>query len=575
VTSPPAQDPKQLIADIVEGVGDGAAPREPPDDGGALEPSQDACDALGPSDSGDGALDNKIVARCAALDHSDTDNGKRLIEHFGGDLVVMAQGGVSGGDWLAWDGRHWDLDNGSAQATIHAQKIGGRIAAEVEFLDLTRQESAAIRAAERFSADDKSDDAQNARAAAKAAVKGLRARKLARWRFAVTSKNKARICNALDMAAPHLRRPVDAFNADPLVIVTNTHTLRLRVAEARDSASSRRFARIDAAPEFKRADYATGLVPCDYDPHAQAPKFEAFLAQMLTDAASRRTVRQYAGTGLLGLLLQRLMFHHGFGANGKSVFLAVISAVVGKSYGVSLPKETVLGQGERGAGQASPDIVRLFGKRFVRIDELKEGEAVREDLVKRLTGGDEMAVRNLFRGYFDFANRATPHMSGNGFPRIDGTDNGIWRRMLIVHWDVTIPEEARKDFDAFVAELLQERSGILNWLLAGALDFLENGLVVAPKIAEATHDYQVDMNPIGEFIDACIEVASGAQIGANAAYQAYVSWSKANAKRERTQTMFGREMAKRFKRDDKRTRSYLDCRLHDVPNRPDAEGLGE
>lgn len=564
-------NPHELIADMVEGKipQPGSAAADDCRDENEDAALNDACDALGPSDASDSSIDQEVVKSCAALDHSDTDNGKRLIAHFGRDLIVMAQGGVAGGDWLAWDGRHWDLDGGLARASIFTQKIGGRIALEAEHLTFTPQERKALEDAGRFARDDENESAKAAFAAARAAQKALSSRKAARWRFGVTSKNAARLKNMLETAAPHLRRDATEFNSDPHVIVTQNATLRL----------VRRVDAIEGAPDvdayvvahngFRREDYVTGLAPCDYDRRATAPKWLAFLDRCMPDAQVRRTVQQYSGTGLLGILLQRLMFHHGFGANGKSVFLAVISAVIGKSYGVSLPKETILGQGERGAGQASPDIVRLFGKRFVRIDELKEGESLREDLVKRLTGGDEMAVRNLFKGYFDFANRATPHMSGNGFPKIDGTDVGIWRRMLIVHWDVTIPLEDRREFDEFVEDLLTERSGILNWLLDGALDYMRNGLFVADKIAQATARYQEEMNPIGEFIKDCIEPAPGESIQANVAYQAYVSWSLANAKRPRTLTAFGKEMPKHFKRDDKRTRSYLDCRLHDVPHRPD------
>jgi putative DNA primase/helicase len=569
-------NPHELIADLVEGKSpqpEMAAGDDGRDEEGQAE-AGDACDALGPSDTGDSSIDLDVVKACAALDHSDTDNGQRLIAHFGKDLTVREQGGVAGGDWLGWEGRYWDIDGGDARVTILAQKIGGRIALEAEYLTFTPQERQAVDEAAKFAKDDEGESAKAAFAAAKAAQKALKARKLARWRHGVTSKNAARIEKMMAMAAPHLRRKAEEFNRDPYVIVCQNATLRLR----------RRIDMIDGAPDadawivaekaFSREDYVTGLVPCDYDALASAPKWEAFLARCMPNEKKRRTLQQYSGTGLLGVLLQRLMFHHGFGANGKSVFLAVIAAVIGKSYGVSLPKETILGQGERGAGQASPDIVRLFGKRFVRIDELKDGESLREDLVKRLTGGDEMAVRNLFKGYFDFVNLATPHMSGNGFPRIDGTDNGIWRRVLVMHWEVTIPEAERREFDEFVEDLLTERSGILNWLLAGALDYMRNGLFIADEIAQATAEYQEEMNPIGEFIKDCVEAAPGESIGASAAYQAYVSWSLANAKRPRTLTAFGKEMHKHYKRDDKRTRSYLDCRLHDVPSRPDEPAKG-
>jgi putative DNA primase/helicase len=474
----------------------------------APPPDGDPTDDVGPSDGDDGEVNFDVVARCATLDHSDTDNAKRLIAHFGADLVVVERDGAAGGDWLAFDKRHWDLAGGTAQATREAQRVGGRIALEADWLAQTPSEEKAIKRARDFGASDESDEADAARAEAKAAKAALDGRRKARRRFAVSSKNQARVRAMLVMPTP-------------------------------------------------------------YDPDAPYPKWQAFLDRCLPDKAIRRTVQQYAGTGLTGMLLQRLMFHHGFGANGKSVFLAVIMGVIGKSYGVGLPKESIMGQGERGAGQASPDLVRLFGKRSVRIDELKEGEALREDLVKRLTGGDAITVRDLFKGYLDFANVATPHMSGNGFPKIDGTDNGIWRRMLVVHWSVTIPVGERREFDELVADLLTERAGVLNWLIAGALDFLENGLVVAEPILAATAAYREDMDPIGRFAADCVVIAADRKVGARSMYEAYVSWAKANAVYVQSETKFGREMRKRFTRDDKRTRSYLGCDLHDVPSRPD------
>jgi putative DNA primase/helicase len=556
-------DPAKLIADLVEGAPIAEGPQ--PEAG-------DPMDDLGPSDAPDPAIDPKITQACALLDHSDTDNGRRLIAYFGDGLAVIAREANANGDWAAWEGRHWTVPDGAARAVMLAQQIGGRIALETEYLAATPAEAAAIRRAEGFPPGDDSDEAKAARAAAAEAKRALKGRKLARWRFAVSSKNSARVRNMLDMASPHLRKAPSAFNADPFLLATETHTLRfLREAdpECPDPDVTRWRARLEATPGHRREDYVTGLAPAPYDPAARAPKFEAFLDRCMPDRGLRRTVQQYAGTGLLGVLLQRLMFHHGYGANGKSVFLAVIMGVIGKSYGVGLPKESLMGQGERGAGQASPDLVRLFGKRSVRIDELKEGEALREDLVKRLTGGDEIVVRDLFKGYLDFANVATPHMSGNGFPKIDGTDNGIWRRMLVVHWAVTIPPEERREFDEFVADLLTEKAGVLNWLIAGALDFLENGLVVAEPIALATQSYREDMDPIGRFVADCVRPATGQRVGARLLYEAYVSWAKANALTPRFETKFALEMKKRFTKDDGRTRSYLDIELHDVPARPD------
>jgi len=505
-------------------------------------------------------VDLEIVAACAAFDQSDTDNGQRLRSHFGQDLAVVAADGSPGGEWVAWTGEFWDAANGHALALIQAQKIGPLMALECAAIRQTPKALAAIKLAEGFAEDDTTAAAK----AARAAVAKLAKRASQRWSFSVTSKNSARIRAMLDMAAVHLRRPAKSFNADPLVFACETHTLRFVVEDDLDCPDpdvTRKLCRVEARPGHARADYLTGLVPAPYHPDATAPKFREFLFECVPDGDLRRTLQGYAGMALLGKLDQKVMFHYGSGANGKSVFLSVLTGVVGPSLSVGLPKETLLGMGERGAGQASPDLIRLFGKRLVRIDELKEGEPLREDLVKRLTGGDPMVVRAMYEGYVEFANVATPHMVGNGMPRIDGADGGIWRRVIVMPWTVTIPESRRRDFAEFVAELLAERAGILNWLIEGACDVLANGLYVAPAARTATEDYREDQDQVGTFLKACLTEDPEGRIPARQMYRVYTGWAEANAKRPFSETRFGRDVKRFVKHEKGSVISYIGVKI--------------
>jgi putative DNA primase/helicase len=531
------------------------------DDEDILDDSADAAEPVAPST----LVDEAAVERCAALDLSDTDNGRRLREHFGRDLVVVALDEDAGGVWLTWDGRRWDREEGLAGAMKTAQEVGPRIALEAAYLKPTPEEKRVADAAGAFASDDDGEAAREARAAAKAAKAALTARRRKRWAFATTSKNSARINAMMSMAAPHLRRAPDLFNADPLLVVTHSHSLRFVVEddlECPDPNVTRKMARVEALAGFRREDFVTGLVPCDYDPRATCPKFLKFLARCMPNAELTRTLKVYSATGLLGRLEQRLAYHYGLGANGKSVFLAVLAAVIGPSLSVGMPKETIMGQGERGAGQASPDLVRLFGRRTVRIDEMKDGEALREELVKRMTGGDPMIVRGLYSGYLEFPNVATPHFSGNGHPKIDGTDEGIWRRIIVLHWSVTIPEAERRDFNEMVADLLTERSGILNWLIEGVLDYLVNGLTIAPSARQATEEYRAEMDPVREFRERCLVERPGGRVQAQRLFQIYLKWAKANNRAEFSVTRFGREVKRCVKRDDRGSaRFYIDVEL--------------
>ena len=532
-----------------------------------------------PSSFGQDGADLAIVEACAELDHSDTDNAERLIRHFGQDLAILAQDEVPGGNWLAWVGTHWDMAGGAARVRLVTQKLGGRIALEAEYLKHTPQEFAAIdKARAYFDADEKdlSNSEKRILKAGLAARIALEKRKKARRSHAVTSKNHARMEKALECAAPRLRRAPESYNPDSHKVATLTHTLtfvREIDLECPDPDVNRYKAVVKAEAAHHREDWITAVLPVAWQGEdAKAPRWRKFLEDMLPDAEKRRTVQQYSGAALLGDPLQFVMFHYGLGANGKSVFLETLIRVLGPGLAVGLPRESIVGSSERSAGGPSPDLVRLYGKRMVRILEVKADAPLQEDLLKKLYGGESFPVRTLFKGFFEFQNVAKAHMSGNGFPTIDGTDDGIWRRMLVVHWDRKIPEDQRRGFEEVVREFVREEGpGILVWLVEGVLDYLQNGIFIAPAVQKSTTDYRGEMDSIGEFFAACVREAKDARVQALAMYEAYVSWSMANAKRIRSQTKFGRTLAQRLQKSEIGGRLYyFDVELHDVPARPDS-----
>jgi putative DNA primase/helicase len=196
--------------------------------------------------------------------------------------------------------------------------------------------------------------------------------------------------------------------------------------------------------------------------------------------------------------------------------------------------------------------------------ELPEGRPLQSELIKKLTGSEEIPVRTLFKGFIDFMPRAKPHMSGNGLPKISDTSNGIWRRMLLLKWPVQIAEKDMRDPEELVAEMLVDSPGIFNWLCKGALDFLQNGLYIAPSVAAATNEYRREMDIVLQFAQDCLERVEGSNVQARTMYEAFKEWCYANSKTVIYETKFGRDMKRHFERDDtKRLRFYLNVRLRD------------
>ena len=532
-------------------------------------------------------VDLEVVRACAGLDHSDTDNAERLLAHFGDDLLVLAQSKARKATYAVWTGTHWDIDTGEPRALAIAQNLGGRIALEIEYIDHTPAEKAAFergREAMKVPEEERTPGQRKLAKMAEAAHTALSKRVQRRMSHAVSSKNKGRLEAMLACAAPHVMRGPDEFNADPLKVAVTGHTLCFRRSTAKirnpdydDPDVSR-----EDVPEFvtapaaelqvvkghRRQDMITQLVPVAYDKKARAPKWDAFVTRMLPVEEVRRMVQVASGLGLIGLTVQKLFFHYGDGANGKSVFLETLCRLLGEA-AVTLPSESFTGEAKAG-GSANPDMARLYGRRLLRVKEIPEGEDLRESLVKDLTGGEHFAVRDLFQGYFDFKPIFTGHMSGNGYPKITGTDNGIWRRMAVVHWPVTLDVSEQREFEEVVAEFAPEYPGILNWLIAGALTFLREGLVVPEAVKAKTLEYREQMDPTASFCARCIVAQEGGSVTAKEFYQAYVDFTTDLGGKSISLTRFGLIMQKKYRREDGRIIHYHGIRLVDVPARATA-----
>jgi hypothetical protein len=371
------------------------------------------------------------IRACAELDESDVANGERLRRYFGRNLLAVAQTGQAIGAFLRWSGRHWDFDNGVAGAHILAQQVGELIIKEADFIKATEAEQKIInegKEAQETKAKLAIDQIKNipqigeleARIKkAKAVLGGLMARQENRRAFGQQTRNYGRIEQMLKAAGPHMRYPPDAFNTDTLLIATHTHTLRLvreRDLDCPDPAIERYTARVEAVRGHRRSNLLTAAVPVDYKPDAEGPKWQTFLARCLPQLDKRRMVQVFSGLGLTGLPIQRLMYHTGSGANGKSVYLETITRLLGDSFAVGLPVESIIGMTSGSGSQASPDIARLFGKRMLRVHELPQGALLKAETIKKLTGGERMTARDLYKGFFEFQPRAKVHMRATIYP---------------------------------------------------------------------------------------------------------------------------------------------------------------
>ena len=140
----------------------------------------------------------------------------------------------------------------------------------------------------------------------------------------------------------------------------------------------------------------------------------------------------------------------------------------------------------------------------MRTSEPDDGQRLQEGLIKELTGGEPILVRALNENFVLVYPIFKLTISGNHKPEIHGGDDGIWRRVMLVPFDVQIPQEERDP--ELGAKLWAERAGILNWLIKGLLEYLAHGLQVPDLVLAATAEYRDDSDPLSTFLTGCCGV---------------------------------------------------------------------
>ena len=487
----------------------------PPDDGDHDGPEDD----LGPLAPGDGdGVDWDRVRLCAGEPETDIGNGRRfLIAHRDRALYVQRIG------WHVNDGRRWAEDVEEALIRPLAHASAEAIALEAHVIGPTAREGEAIEDGQAAVGElnallgaggeqdgDTKRQVANLRAriaAGEAAARALKDRRQRRLRYAKTSGNKGKLDGMMHEAAPYVSRPVSDLDREPLALNVGNGTLRF-VETGGEAAAGDKPARAGIwtlrRDPHRREDMISKLVPVDHDEAAECPLFEAFIETVLPDDEVRSFVQRYLGYALTALTREQVFcFFWGSGRNGKSTLVDLVCRIFG-DYAATVPFETLAGDDRRKGSEATPDLARLPASRLVRASEPESKMQFREAMVKSLTSGEPILVRRLHQDFVEIYPAFKLVISGNHKPSIHGTDEGIWRRVLLVPFEVQIAPEA---IDRRLPDKLwEERSGILNWLIAGTLSYLEEGLRIPDAVRSATQEYREESDPLGAFLREACEV---------------------------------------------------------------------
>jgi putative DNA primase/helicase len=394
------------------------------------------------------------------------------------------------GQWLIWDGKRWKKDV-TDEIFRRAKKTIRNI----------YQEAAAT-----------TDDA--ARAA------------IAAWAKRSEAQGRVNALIELAKAEPTIAITHEVLDAAPYLFNCTNGTLCLKTGQLR---------------EHRREDCLTKLSPVTFQADASCPKWLRFLDRIMGgDAELIKFLQRFSGYSLTADVSEQcLAFLYGSGSNGKSTFVETLNEVWG-DYFQRAPSSLIVKRPD-GSDGIPNDIARLPGARMVVTSEVEDGCRMAESRIKDLTGGDRLIARFMRQEFFEFDPTHKIWIYGNHRPYIVGTDLGIWRRIMQIPFEVTIPAGER-DLHLKESLIAEELPGILAWCVAGCLEWQQNGLNPPPKVVEATEEYRAEMDTVGQFIDERCLCSPPATIGKDELYREYQTWSEESGLRSLSKNRFGRRV---------------------------------
>jgi P4 family phage/plasmid primase-like protien len=264
------------------------------------------------------------------------------------------------------------------------------------------------------------------------------------------------------------------------------------------------------ATQYDYLTFSTGYEYTDYDENCNEVKeIYEFLSKIITDKKVREYLLKVLGKSLLGLPDERFYIWTGLsGANGKSTLVNFLEQTLGE-YTTSVDV-SLLTNKRASSGNASPDVIRLRGKRLFSFQEPEHDDKLRTGILKQYTGGDTIIARELFKAPVTFKLQGTMVMCCNDLPSVNSIDSGTFRRIRVIEFNSRFCENPVKKNEFKIDPEL--KSKMINWrpyfmsiLIHWYNKYLKEGLNEPESVKKATTKYKADNDKFNEFFDQCIE----------------------------------------------------------------------
>ena len=432
-------------------------------------------------------------------DYSDVGQAEVLAKHFSGELRYSPAT-----HFIRYNEHYWQETEPGAQAVAH--ELTRRQLAEA-----TAQLYEAVRKLEGNGGQEVLKNTTKAKAEAimnqvqmEAYHEYLEAQ--AYHKFVLNRRDSKNITSTLKESRPMLEISPRDLDNNPFLLCTPAATYDLRKG-------------LDGAQEHNPEDFITKITTVS--PGIKGAKIwdDCLNTIFCNDRELIEYVQMICGLAAIGqVFLEALIIAYGSGRNGKSTFWNVIARVLGL-YSGNISADTLTVGCRR---NVKPEMAETKGKRLLIAAEMQEGARLNDSTVKQLCSTDDIFAEKKYKDPFSFTPCHTLVLYTNHLPRVSASDDGIWRRLIVIPFNAKI--EGKSDIKNF-ADHLYHNAGdaILSWIIEGAKKVIDADykFKLPECVQKAIDEYRIQNDWFNHFLEDKCEIDPSYRESSNTLYQAY------------------------------------------------------
>lgn len=264
--------------------------------------------------------------------------------------------------------------------------------------------------------------------------------------------------------------------------------------------------------------YATREIDCEFDEYANCPQFKEYLENAMPDMEDRVRLQELLGTALVNKKMHKKGgMLVGPTDTGKSTLIDILRGVFGEDNCCDLTPHAM--GGRWGKPKLRNSLINMSHE--VEGDKLKNLA-----ILKRIIDGKTITAERKSEFQFDFEPTCEHLFAANTTPQADRKDDAFWNRWLVMEMPNQISAEDQ-DPD-LVEKLLEEKQGILRWIVDGYQNFIENGkkFTFAEHWEDARNKWLNWGDSIQRFIQNCLVKAKGNKISTRELHRIYSKYSE-------------------------------------------------